>query len=127
MNRESSRSVLAAGLIVTVQLAMGQRPLAQQATPPVAPTADASNEAFRGGGRGAVDSRVHSGLIRLPTPMSRCPMPCLFRQGQQGPEESADRLLVRPRRRSEHHGGGKPGLGRTGRTGRRYPRHPDGL
>lgn len=56
-SRSVVRAILAAGSIVTAQLAMGQSPLAQQATPQVAPAADAP-QAGRGGGRGAVDSRV---------------------------------------------------------------------
>ncbi|HET9358552.1 MAG TPA: prolyl oligopeptidase family serine peptidase [Vicinamibacterales bacterium] len=51
------KGILAAGLIVGVQLALGQIPSAQQATPQVAPAADAP-QAARGGGRGAVDPRV---------------------------------------------------------------------
>jgi predicted peptidase len=51
------KGILAAGLIVGVQLALGQIPFAQQAPPPVAPAADAP-QAARGGGRGAVDPRV---------------------------------------------------------------------
>jgi len=51
------RGIFAAGLIVSVQLAAGPRPLAQQATPQVAPAAG-TPQAGRGGGRGAVDSRV---------------------------------------------------------------------
>jgi predicted peptidase len=50
------RGMLAAGLIVSVQLAVGQSPSARQATPQVAPTA--APQAGRGGGRGAVDPRV---------------------------------------------------------------------
>ena len=51
------RGILAAGLIVTIQFAMGQSPLARQATTQVAPAAEAP-QAGRGAGRGAVDSRV---------------------------------------------------------------------
>ncbi|HVG70840.1 MAG TPA: hypothetical protein VM819_08015, partial [Vicinamibacterales bacterium] len=46
-------AILAAGLTVSVQLAA----LAQQQAPPAAPAAGAP-QAGRGGGRGAVDSRV---------------------------------------------------------------------
>jgi predicted peptidase len=49
--------MLAAGLAVGVQLATIQVPFAQQATPPGAPAA-AAPQTGRGGGRGAVDSRV---------------------------------------------------------------------
>jgi predicted peptidase len=56
-SRSVVRGILAAGLIVTVQIAMGQSPLARQATPQAAPAADAPQPG-RGGGRGAVDSRV---------------------------------------------------------------------
>ena len=48
------RGILAAGLIVSVQLAVGQPSFAQQATPQAAPATGAA----AGGGRGAVDSRV---------------------------------------------------------------------
>jgi predicted esterase len=65
-SRDVVRGILAAGLAVTFQLAMGQIPLAQQATPPpVAPAAGAPQapgapppQAGRGGGRGSVDPRV---------------------------------------------------------------------
>jgi predicted peptidase len=49
--------MFAAGLIVSVQLALGQISTAQQASPPAAPATQAP-QAARGGGRGAVDSRV---------------------------------------------------------------------
>jgi predicted peptidase len=49
--------MLAAGLIVSVQLAVGQLSFAQQAAPQVAP-ATGQPQAGRGGGRGAVDPRV---------------------------------------------------------------------
>jgi predicted peptidase len=49
--------MLAAGIIVSVQLAVGQTSLAQQATPQAAPASGAP-QAGRGGGRGAVDPRV---------------------------------------------------------------------
>jgi predicted peptidase len=52
-SRNVVRGILAAGLIVGFQLAL----VAQQATPPAAPAADAP-QAGRGGGRGAVDARV---------------------------------------------------------------------
>jgi predicted peptidase len=55
--RDVVRGILAAGLIVSVQLAVSQRSLARQATPQVAPASGAP-QAGRGGGRGAVDSRV---------------------------------------------------------------------
>jgi predicted peptidase len=54
-SRSVVRVVLAAGLIASVQLAVGQISLAQQAAPPAAPAAP---QAGRGGGRGAVDPRV---------------------------------------------------------------------
>ena len=58
MRSRNVRGILAAGLAaVSVQLAMGQALVAQQATPPAAP-AVATPQAGRGGGRGAVDSRV---------------------------------------------------------------------
>src|SRR5688572_30908045 len=63
-SRDVVRSMLAAGVAVTFQLAMGQVPFAQQATPPVAPAAGAPQapgappQAGRGGGRGSVDPRV---------------------------------------------------------------------
>ena len=56
-SRNIVRGVLAAGVIVTVQLALSQVPFAQQATPPATPAADAQ-QTGRGGGRGAVDPRV---------------------------------------------------------------------
>jgi predicted peptidase len=56
-SRHVFRGILAAGVIVGVQLAIGQTPRAQQATPQAAPATDAP-QAGRGGGRGAVDSRV---------------------------------------------------------------------
>jgi predicted peptidase len=49
--------MFAAGLIVSVQLALGPISTAQQASPPAAPATQAP-QAARGGGRGAVDSRV---------------------------------------------------------------------
>jgi predicted peptidase len=55
-SRNVVQGILAAGLIVSVQLALGQTSSAQQAAPP-APVAD-GQQAGRGGGRGAVDSRV---------------------------------------------------------------------
>jgi predicted peptidase len=51
------RAILAAGLIVSVQLASGRISFAQQAAPQAAPAAG-QPQAGRGGGRGAVDSRV---------------------------------------------------------------------
>jgi predicted peptidase len=51
------RGILAAGMIVSVQLAVGQTSFARQATPQAAPTANPP-QAGRGGGRGAVDARV---------------------------------------------------------------------
>ena len=56
-SRHIVRGMLAAGVIVTVQLALSQVPFAQQATPPATPAADAQ-QTGRGGGRGAVDPRV---------------------------------------------------------------------
>ena len=56
-SRHIVRGMLAAGVIVTVQLALSQVPFAQQPTPPAAPAADAQ-QTGRGGGRGAVDPRV---------------------------------------------------------------------
>lgn len=56
-SRDLVRGMLAAGLIVSVQLATTQIPFAQQAPPPAAPATGAP-QAGRGGGRGAVDSRV---------------------------------------------------------------------
>jgi len=56
-SRHVARGILAAGLAITVQLAMTQIPFAQQATPPGAPAAEAPPPG-RGGGRGAVDARV---------------------------------------------------------------------
>jgi predicted peptidase len=55
--RSVVRGILAAGLTVSFQLALGQIPFAQQATPPVAPAADAP-QTGRGASRGAVDPRV---------------------------------------------------------------------
>src|SRR5262245_768540 len=55
-SRNVARGILAAGLTVSLQLALSQSSLAQQATPG-APAADAL-QAGRGGGLGAVDSRV---------------------------------------------------------------------
>jgi predicted peptidase len=52
-SRNVVRGILAAGLAVSVQFAMGQIPVAQQATPPVAPATSAPPP-----GRGAVDARV---------------------------------------------------------------------
>lgn len=54
-SRHVVRGILAAGLIVGFQLALGQVPLAQQAAPPVAPAAAAPAQPP---GRGVVDSRV---------------------------------------------------------------------
>jgi poly(3-hydroxybutyrate) depolymerase len=51
------RGALAAGVIVSFQLALSQVPFAQQAAPPAAPAADAQ-QTGRGGGRGGVDPRV---------------------------------------------------------------------
>jgi predicted peptidase len=55
-SRRVVRGILAAGVVVAIQLAVGRIPLAQQTTPQAAP-ADAS-QVGRGGGRGAVDPRV---------------------------------------------------------------------
>src|SRR5262245_9973255 len=55
-SRNVARGILAAGLTVSLQLALSQSSLAQQATPG-APAANAP-QTGRGGGRGAVDSRV---------------------------------------------------------------------
>jgi predicted esterase len=49
--------LVAAGLTFSLQLAMSQAPFAQQPAPQVAPAPDAP-QTGRGGGRGAVDSRV---------------------------------------------------------------------
>ena len=49
--------MLAAGMIASVQLALGQISVAQQATPQTAPASSAP-QAGRGGSRGAVDPRV---------------------------------------------------------------------
>ena len=49
------KGMLAAGVIAGVQLGMSQVPLAQQTATPAAP---AAQQTGRGGGRGAVDSRV---------------------------------------------------------------------
>jgi predicted peptidase len=49
--------MVTAGLIASLQLVMGQSPYAQQATPQSAP-ATAAPQTGRGGGRGAVDTRV---------------------------------------------------------------------
>src|SRR5262245_46705803 len=56
-SRNVLRGILAAGLIVSVQVAFGQSSFAQQAAPQVAPAAGGP-QAGRGGGRGAVDGRV---------------------------------------------------------------------
>jgi predicted esterase len=56
-SRHIGTGLLAAGFAISFQLAMGPTPLAQQATPPVAPAPDAP-QAARGGGRGTVDPRV---------------------------------------------------------------------
>jgi predicted peptidase len=56
-SRHIGTGILAAGFAICFQLAMGPTPLAQQATPSVAPATDAQ-QAARGGGRGAVDPRV---------------------------------------------------------------------
>jgi len=56
-SRDVIRAILVAGMIVSVQLAVGQTSFARQATPQVAPGAGAP-QAGRGGGRGAVDPRV---------------------------------------------------------------------
>ena len=52
-SRTVVRGILAAGLTVSLQLALGQIPFAQQPTPPVAPVTDAPRP-----NRGAVDARV---------------------------------------------------------------------
>jgi poly(3-hydroxybutyrate) depolymerase len=57
-SRKIAAGVLAAGLAVGLQLAPGGTILAQQPTPQAAPIANAPQQG-RGGGRGAVDSRVH--------------------------------------------------------------------
>lgn len=51
------KGALAAGVIVSLQLALSQVPFAQQAAPSAAPGADAQ-QTGRGGGRGSVDPRV---------------------------------------------------------------------
>jgi predicted peptidase len=51
------RGLLAAGVLVGAQLAISQSSSAQQTAPPAAP-AGGGQQAGRGGGRGAVDSRV---------------------------------------------------------------------
>ena len=51
------KGALAAGVIVSLQLALSQVPFAQQAAPSAAPAADAQ-QTGRGGGRGSVDPRV---------------------------------------------------------------------
>jgi len=56
-SKDIVRGMLAAGLTISFQLAIGPIPYAQQATPQAAPTTDATQPA-RGGGRGAVDLRV---------------------------------------------------------------------
>jgi predicted esterase len=56
-SRHLLRGVVAAGLTFGFQLAMSQIPIAQQPAPQAAPAPDAP-QTGRGGGRGAVDSRV---------------------------------------------------------------------
>jgi predicted peptidase len=56
-SRSVMRGILAAGLIVGVQLAVSQIPFAQETATQAAPAANAP-QAGRGGGRGAVDARV---------------------------------------------------------------------
>ena len=56
-SRNVMRGMLAAGMIVSVQLAVGQISFARQATPQAAP-ATGGQQAGRGGGRGTVDPRV---------------------------------------------------------------------
>jgi poly(3-hydroxybutyrate) depolymerase len=56
-SRNVMRGILAAGLIVGIQLASGRPSLAQQAAPQAAPAAT-QPQAGRGGGRGPVDARV---------------------------------------------------------------------
>jgi predicted peptidase len=51
------KGALAAGVIVSLQLALSQVPFARQAAPSAAPAADAQ-QTGRGGGRGSVDPRV---------------------------------------------------------------------
>src|SRR5215467_9104248 len=51
------RGILAAGLLVAVQFALGPAPLAQDAAPQAA-LPNGAPQTGRGGGRGAVDSRV---------------------------------------------------------------------
>jgi predicted peptidase len=56
-SRSVVRGMLAAGVMVSVQLAVGQISLAQQTAPQAAP-ATGAQQTGRGGGRGAVDPRV---------------------------------------------------------------------
>jgi predicted esterase len=56
-SRNVVRGTLAVGLAVSIQVALSQVPFAQQAAPQ-APAADGAPQPGRGGGRGAVDSRV---------------------------------------------------------------------
>ena len=56
-SRNVVRGILATGIIVGVQLAVGQSSFARQAPPQAAPASGAP-QAGRGGGRGAVDPRV---------------------------------------------------------------------
>ena len=56
-SRSVVRGLLAAGLIVSINLATSSNPLAEQAPPQAGPAA-AAPQPGRGGGRGAVDSRV---------------------------------------------------------------------
>src|SRR4030095_15052267 len=56
-SRNVMRALLAAGVLVSVQLAVGQTSFARQATLQGAPTT-AAPQTGRGGGRGTVDARV---------------------------------------------------------------------
>jgi poly(3-hydroxybutyrate) depolymerase len=56
-SRNVTRGILAVGLSVSIQVALGQMSLAQPGGPQ-APAADGAPQPGRGGGRGAVDSRV---------------------------------------------------------------------
>jgi poly(3-hydroxybutyrate) depolymerase len=57
-SRHVMRALLAFGVIVSVQLAVGQNSFARQATPQAAAPANGAPQPGRGGGRGAVDARV---------------------------------------------------------------------
>ena len=101
-SRNVTRSILAVGLAVSIQLALGQIPSAQQGATQ-APAADGAPQPGRGGGRGAVDSRVQQRTYMFAETNEQMPY-ALFVSSKVTKDKKNPLIVVAawPRRRSEH-------------------------